>query len=47
MVEIVDTVENVDRLLPTLDDMVSDGMVTTERVHIVAYRSSRGGEPSA
>jgi PII-like signaling protein len=40
VVEIVDTAENIDRVLPTLDEMVSEGMVTTERVHVIAYRSS-------
>ena len=41
VVEIVDTPEHIDRFLPRLDEMVSDGMVTTERVHVLTYRSSR------
>jgi uncharacterized protein len=40
IVEIVDTAENIDRVLPALDEMVTEGMVTTERVHIIAFRSS-------
>jgi uncharacterized protein len=40
VVEIVDTAENIDRVLPALDEMVTEGMVTTERVHVIAYRSS-------
>lgn len=39
VVEIVDTAENIERVLPRLDEMVSEGMVTTERVHVIAYRS--------
>lgn len=38
VIEIVDTAENIDRVLPALDEMVGEGMVTTERVHVIAYR---------
>jgi uncharacterized protein len=41
VIEIVDTAENVDRVIPVLDEMVEDGMVTVERVHILSYRQSR------
>lgn len=41
VVEIVDTSEHIDGFLPRLDEMVRDGMVTTEKVHVVTYRSSR------
>jgi len=41
VIEIVDTAENVDRVIPVLDDMVEDGMVTVERVQILSYRQSR------
>lgn len=40
VIEIVDTAENIDRVLPALDEMVAEGMVTTERVHVIAYRGS-------
>ena len=30
VIEIVDTAENVDRILPSLDEMVSEGMLTVE-----------------
>jgi PII-like signaling protein len=39
VVEIVDTAENVDRVLPILDEMVTEGMVTLERVEVIAYRA--------
>ena len=40
VIEIVDTEANIDRILPTLDAMVGDGMMTIEKVHIVTYRGS-------
>jgi PII-like signaling protein len=40
VIEIVDTAERIDAILPLLDEMISEGMVTLERVEIVAYRSS-------
>ena len=39
VIEIVDTEENIDRVLPELDEMVGEGMVTVERVHVIAYRA--------
>ena len=43
VIEIVDTEENIERVLPMLDSMVSEGMLTVERVHVIAYR----GGPSS
>jgi len=40
VIEIVDTAERVDAILPVLDEMVAEGMVTLERVEVIAYRSS-------
>jgi PII-like signaling protein len=40
LIEIVDTDEQIDRVLPLLDEMVGEGMVTLERVQIIAYRGS-------
>ena len=42
VVEIVDEAERIDAILPLLDEMVEEGMVTVERVHVVSYRSSGG-----
>ena len=41
VIEIVDTAENVDRILPSLDEMVTEGMLTVEKVHVIAYRGSK------
>jgi PII-like signaling protein len=41
VIEIVDTVENIDRVVPLLDEMVLEGLLTVERVHVVSYRGSK------
>ena len=41
VIEIVDTAENIDRVVPLLDEMVQEGMLTVERVHVVSYRGSK------
>ena len=40
VIEIVDTAERIDAVLPVLDEMVSEGMVTVERVDVIAYRGT-------
>ena len=37
VVEIVDTKEKIDALMPHLDEMVAEGLVTLERVQVVRY----------
>jgi len=39
VVEIVDTEEHIQRILPILDEMIGDGMVTVEKVHVITYRA--------
>jgi uncharacterized protein len=41
VIEIVDTEEHIDRVLPALDSMVTEGMLSVEKVHVIAYRSSK------
>jgi PII-like signaling protein len=38
IVEIVDSPERIDSFLPTIDEMVQEGLVTLERVQIILYR---------
>jgi hypothetical protein len=38
IVEIVDTAENIDRLMPFLDETVREGLVTRENIQVVTYR---------
>jgi uncharacterized protein len=41
VIEIVDSPAQIDRILPVLDEMVGEGMVTVERVEVIAYRGSK------
>ena len=38
VVEIVDTEENLDRLMPFLDETVKEGLVTMEKIRVLRYR---------
>ncbi len=40
VIEIVDSPERIDAWLPILDEMITEGMVTTESVRIVSYGAS-------
>jgi PII-like signaling protein len=44
VIELVDSAEKIQKVLPMLDEMVGDGMVTLERVQVIAYRAARVGE---
>jgi len=44
VVEIADRADRIQAFLPLLDEMVGDGMVTLEKVQVIAYRPGRGGE---
>ncbi len=41
VVEIVDTEERIAKLLPKLDEMVQEGLVTMENVHVIMYRAGK------
>jgi PII-like signaling protein len=45
VIEIVDSETQVERLLPILDEMVTEGLVTVEKVRVVKY--SPGIRPPA
>ena len=38
--EIVDSDENVNKMIPLLDEMVQDGLVTLEDVRVLKYRAN-------
>lgn len=38
VIEIVDKPERIQAILPALDRMVTEGLITLEKVHIIAYR---------
>src|SRR5262245_55426372 len=37
VIEVVDSEEPIDRLLPLLDEMVGEGLVTLEKVRVIKY----------
>ncbi len=39
VIEIVDSKEKIDELLPHIDEMVQEGLVTLERVQVIKYRA--------
>lgn len=39
IVELVDTEENLNKLLPFLDETVTDGLITLEKVKVIKYRT--------
>jgi PII-like signaling protein len=42
VVEIVDREERIAQILPRLDQMVGEGLITIERVNVIAYRHDGG-----
>lgn len=41
VVEIADKEDRIQTFIPVLDEMVKEGMITVEPVHILAYRHNR------
>ncbi len=44
VVEVVETEETIQRLLPTLDPMIGGGLLTLERAHVILYRPEGKGD---
>jgi PII-like signaling protein len=40
IVEVVDEEENLQRVLPWLEEVMGGGLITMERAHVILYRSS-------
>ncbi len=40
VIEVVDTKENIDRLMPFIDENVTEGLVTLEDIRVIKYRHS-------
>ena len=38
ILEVVDTEEQIEKLRPILDEMVDEGLVTMEKVHVLRYK---------
>ena len=47
IIEIVDGKDEIDELMPHIDEMVQEGLVTLERVQVIKYRANGGkGNPT-
>ena len=44
VIELVDTEENLNKILPFLDETVKEGLVTMEKVRVIRYRHSGGNK---
>lgn len=43
LIEVVDREDRIRDVLPELDQMVTDGLITLERVEVIAYRANGDG----
>lgn len=41
VIEIVDLADRIESIMPVLDEMIDDGMITLEKVQVIAYRADR------
>lgn len=44
VVEVVDTEERIQAIMPDLDRMIGGGLITLERAHVILYRPAADGE---
>jgi uncharacterized protein len=44
VIEVADTAERIEAIMPKIDEMVTEGMVTLERVEVVSYRAQEKGD---
>jgi PII-like signaling protein len=42
VVELVDSEEKIAKLLPTLDGMLGEGLITLEKIRVISYRAAAG-----
>ena len=40
IIEIIDTEENINKLMPFLDETITEGLVTLEKIKVIRYRHS-------
>jgi len=41
ILEVIESQERIDQILPRLDDMVEGGLITLEKVRVILYRAAR------
>ncbi len=44
VVEVVDTEERIQGIMPELDGMIGGGLITLERAHVILYRPGSAGD---
>src|SRR5216117_352717 len=44
IIEIVDSEEKINAFIPYLDEMVTEGLITLEKVHVIKYRANKPAE---
>ena len=44
LIEVVDREDRIREILPELDEMVGDGLITLEKVEVLAYRARGSGD---
>lgn len=42
VIEVVESAERIERILPRLDQMVEGGLITLEKVRVILYRAHNG-----
>jgi PII-like signaling protein len=40
VIEVIESAERIEQILPKLDEMVSGGLITLEKVRVILYRSA-------
>ncbi|MFQ5431351.1 MAG: DUF190 domain-containing protein [Nitrospinota bacterium] len=46
VIEVVDRQENIDRVMPEVDEMVTEGLITMEKVRVIRYAPSKNNSKS-
>jgi uncharacterized protein len=41
IVEVIETQERIDQILPRMDEMVEGGLITLEKVRVILYRATK------
>lgn len=41
IVEVIETAEKIEKILPRMDEMVDGGLITLERVRVILYRAAK------
>jgi hypothetical protein len=41
VVEVIETQERIDQILPRMDEIVEGGLITLEKVRVILYRATK------